>query len=181
MSNLLVDKIPGTYVSASDSQLLRKVAMAFSGEICLEIGVGSGSNVLELRRSFMRVCGTDIIRTRAFEVLRDRDLVLADAGSCFKNETFDLVLFNPPYLPSSEIQDPAVDGGERGVEVAIRFLLHAKKLINSHGKIIVILSSLGSISHFESVAKKEGLSVEVIDSFSLFFERLHALLLSRTP
>jgi release factor glutamine methyltransferase len=181
MSNLFVDNIPGTYVSGSDSQLLRRVAMAFSGEICLEIGVGSGSNMLELCRSFTRVCGTDIIRTQAFEVLRDGDLVVTDAGSCFRNGTFDLVLFNPPYLPSSEIQDPAVDGGDRGIEVAIRFLLQAKKLINSRGKIIVILSSLGSISDFESVAKKQGLSVEVIDSFSLFFEQLHALLLSRTP
>ena len=56
-------------------------------------------------------------------------LILADAASCFMDGCFDLVAFNPPYVPSGKIEDVAVDGGAEGTEVALRFLEEALRVV----------------------------------------------------
>ena len=87
---------------------------------------------------------------------------------------FDVVLFNPPYLPSDEIQDPAVDGGNRGRRLIDRFLgdlpLHLKK----GGVALLLVSSLNDPDSI--IDSNPKLSFSIATSRRLFFEELQVLM-----
>jgi release factor glutamine methyltransferase len=168
-----------TYLSGEDSRLLRRAAGYFSGDACLEIGMGYGSNLLEMQESFDELTGTDIWKTDGFTLVRDANLVVSDLGSCFRSECFDLILFNPPYIPSEEVIDLSVDGGRAGFEVTKRFLKEAVRLVSSVGKILLVFSSLNPVGELESMCKVQNLSIEIVESESIFFEQLFVFQISK--
>ena len=63
-----------------------------------------------------------------------------------KQIKFDLIIFNPPYLPEDkrEPEDSklATTGGKKGDEILKRFLLKAKEHLEENGKILLVISSL---------------------------------------
>ena len=170
------------YAPREDSELLRQaILFQDSRGLFLEIGVGMGSNLKGLENRFSLVVGTDIQSRGAMIDAKDKgvELVIADRASCFRDHVFDLVACNPPYLPSSEIEDKAVDGGLLGLEVPLKFLSEALRVSRHDAKIIVILSSLGDLSEFRSFCDKIEISCEVIMEKRLFFEILYAYLIRR--
>ncbi len=88
------------------------------------------------------------------------------------NGKFDLIIFNPPYLPreKKEPEDSqiATTGGEKGNEIILRFLKDAKNYLEENGKIFLITSSLSPEIDF----KKLGYFEKEIGCENLFFERL---------
>jgi methylase of polypeptide subunit release factors len=126
-----------------------------------------------LQECFVEVTGTDVRRTDGFKAARGSNLVLSDSGSCFRDRTFDFILLNPPYVPSDDITDRAVDGGKDGLEVAEKFLIEASRLINESGKILILLSSLNPIERFAKFCEERNLRFEILETLSLFFERLY--------
>lgn len=86
------------------------------------------------------------------------------------NEKFDLIVFNPPYLPldENELENSrlATTGGKKGNEIINRFLKQAKNYLNRNGKIFLITSSLSGEIDFEDYRNK------IIGKKDLFFERL---------
>jgi release factor glutamine methyltransferase len=90
-----------------------------------------------------------------------------------KQEKFDIIVFNTPYLPKDEtIFDPALHGGIEGNEVAIEFLKEAKEFLSPKGIIILLTSSLAKPSSIESSAKENNYSIEIISTKKIFFEEL---------
>jgi len=83
--------------------------------------------------------------------------------------SFDLIIFNPPYLPSGRF-DKGKDttGGKKGNEIIIKFLKQAKNHLNKSGKIFLITSSLTGNVNFENL----GYNAREIGCEKLFFERL---------
>jgi methylase of polypeptide subunit release factors len=64
---------------------------------------------------------------------------------CYK-EKFDIISFNPPYLPSENIPldrraDLALVGGEEGYEVAKNFLRSSNEYLKVGGKVIILAYS----------------------------------------
>jgi methylase of polypeptide subunit release factors len=167
------------YLSSDDSELLRKVLGHYSGDRCLEIGIGYGSNLLELKDRFFGVVGTDLTKTDGFGVNRGSDLVISDSGTCFRAACFDLVVLNPPYVPSDEFFDPTTDGGKFGFEVIERFLREATRLIKSRGRILLVFSSLNPMKKLVSLCSRLKLRIEVADIISVFFETLTVFEISR--
>lgn len=59
---------------------------------------------------------------------------------------FDLIIFNPPYLPLDSREDKesqlATTGGKNGDEIILKFFSRVKKHMAKNGKILVLLSSL---------------------------------------
>jgi len=167
------------YLASEDSLLLRRVLERFSGEACLEIGSGNGGNLPELVKRFSFVVGTDIVppemRSGACE------LVLADRASCFRDSTFDLVAFNPPYLPSEEVADVAVDGGKDGVDAAVAFLEEAVRVVKATGTIVILLSSHNPRRRIEFICREHGLSMTLEESERLFYENLAVYAIRRAP
>ena len=88
------------------------------------------------------------------------------------NDKFDLIIFNPPYLPENpdEPKDSQREttGGKKGNEIILRFLKQAKSHLNKNGKIFLITSSLAEDVDFE----KLGYKAKEIGCETMFFERL---------
>lgn len=163
----------GTYLSSDDSALVRRVLRRYSGERCLEIGAGNGGGLVGLSETFGQAVGTDLARPSDTSWKRANvDFVLADAASCFREGSFDLVAFNPPYLPSDRIDDIAVDGGEEGLEVALRFLDEAIRVLGEDGRVIALISSESPAERLTEECQGRGFSMRMIAEEHLFFEDL---------
>ncbi|MGD0636577.1 MAG: methyltransferase domain-containing protein [Nitrososphaerales archaeon] len=162
-----------TYVPSDDTALLVRALTRVGGDSCLEIGFGSGAVLQSLVPRFPLVVGTDITTVeQARDAKGSSEVVLADRASCFRDETFDVVAFNPPYLPSGQIRDRAVDGGRGGIEVPMKFLGDALRVVKAGGRIYVLLSNHGDLDRFAALCDGMGLSIREVAQAKLFFESL---------
>jgi release factor glutamine methyltransferase len=126
------------------------------------------------------VVGTDILTPgQALLAKGPAEVVLADRASCFRERAFDVVAFNPPYLPSGAINDAAVDGGPGGVEVPMAFLDDALRVVKEGGTIVVLLSDHGDLDTFLSRCAALGLSVKEEATSRLFYESLVVYVIRR--
>jgi len=170
----------GTYLSSDDSALLRGVLTRYSGEACLEIGSGNGGGLIALTNSFRLTVGTDLQRPSDVGGIGDNaNFVLADAASCFREGSFDLVAFNPPYLPSEGITDRTVDGGSGGEAITLRFLSDAMRVSKPRGKLLVLLSSENPLEPIELTCREKGFSMRLLTSKRLFYETLSVYEITR--
>jgi release factor glutamine methyltransferase len=163
---------PGPYLASEDSALLRRALQQYKGKACLEIGAGNGGNLVGLLKSFDLAVGTDIERP----VMTDwstvgGDFVLCHLASCFKDRTFDLVAFNPPYLQSGEIDDLAVDGGKEG-QVPLTFMREALRVVKSSGRILMLLNDENPVNRFQEECRQRGFELVRRARKHLFYEEL---------
>ena len=96
---------------------------------------------------------------------------------------FDLIVFNPPYLPESgEIADRKiaiqVESGPGGNETIRRFLKAAPEHLVPGGKIITVSSSLADSKELHEIISALGLEMEKAEKLHIFFEDIIAYLLS---
>ncbi|MDA4113083.1 MAG: methyltransferase domain-containing protein [Thaumarchaeota archaeon] len=162
-----------TYLPSEDTALLIRALSGWGSGSVLEIGFGSGAVLQSLLTRFSLVVGTDITSPdRARMAKGSAEVVLADRASCFREGTFDLVAFNPPYLPSEAIRDRTVDGGRGGIEVPMSFLDDALRVLKADGRIVVLLSDHGDLRGFVSHCIGLGLSISEAARAALFYESL---------
>jgi len=102
--------------------------------------------------------------------------VLSDLFNNIK-EKFDVILFNPPYLPGYE-DDLKVNrwvcGGEDGREIIDEFLDNLIYHLNENGLALLIVSSYNKpkelIKDYSKLYK-----IEIIDKVTFYFEELYLL------
>ena len=91
----------------------------------------------------------------------------------FKNVKgkFDLIVFNPPYLPLNKDEPKssqlATTGGKKGSEVINKFLSQSKKHLNKEGKILLLTSNLTKDINWNNYKKK------LLAKKKIFFEELY--------
>jgi len=159
------------YLASADSALIRKVLGDCSGGSALEIGAGNGGSLVDLAGRFALAVGTDVVRPGMSDWSTEgANFVLADAASCLRDSTFDLVAFNPPYL-RERVRDRATDGG-LDLGVAKRFLNEALRAVKSSGKIVFLLNQEADIHSFEGMCEERGFRVRKLQSERVFFEEL---------
>jgi release factor glutamine methyltransferase len=141
----------------------------------LEIGAGSGIH-LETANN------TGVKKENIFS----SDINLSSVNHCvslgyscvysdlFENITgnFNIIIFNPPYLPedSREPGDSKISttGGEKGIEIIIQFLQQAKNHLEEDGKIFLITSTLSEYLDFQAM----GYNAKELGCEKMFFETL---------
>jgi len=156
------------YAPAEDTFFLLDSLPRASGS-ALEIGCGSCYIIAHINAKFK--VGCDI--RRPSNLHGDFNFVLCDGKRLpFRNNSFELIFFNPPYLPSNGVQDPAVDGGKGGIEIAIHFLEESVGVLKGNGHIFTVLSSLSDLNMFRKKLKELKLSFYEKEK-KLFFEELH--------
>lgn len=175
------------YEPAEDSFLLADAALkeAKPGMSILEIGTGSGfvSAVLLANLKNIRLIATEInphaarcSKTNAIEVIRT-DLFKGLKPRSLETR-FDLILFNPPYLPTSKEEkipgwlNYAFDGGISGRETLDRFLSEVRDYLKHGGEILVLISSITGLDEVKEKMEKLGFAVEVVERKKVSFEEL---------
>ncbi|MFQ6135502.1 MAG: HemK2/MTQ2 family protein methyltransferase, partial [Nitrososphaerales archaeon] len=164
--------------------LLAETIRRYAVDRVLEIGVGSGLVVSELAEKNNLTVGVDLDTKAVRRAKRSVsckpawsrvNLIRCDSASPFRDGVFDLVVFNPPYLPSEEMKDAAVDGGSGGVEVSKAWFKEASRCLRKGGRMVFVTSSLSDVEGLFEYVKGFGFEVEVVSSARLFFEELSVI------
>jgi release factor glutamine methyltransferase len=167
------------YEPHEDSILLRRAIENVSTEFALEIGCGTGFVLESLSRQASFLIGADIDkeslysakkRIRENKLFDKVDLVCCDSASAFRKEVFDLVVFNPPYLPSEEVLDRVVDGGLTGTETTLIWIKEAQRTLKSDGMILFVTSSLADKEGLLKKIELLGFEISLVSNKKLFFE-----------
>lgn len=191
---LLLSVPPEVYPPAEDSFMLAKGAEKLRGDI-LEIGCGSGIASLSAAAAERKnaVLGLDInpeaVRCAKENAkankIRNARFAVSDLFSKAPKRKFDAIIFNPPYLPTSEAElidgpiNAAFDGGKDGRKVLNRFLLGFGRFLRPGGTLLLIQSSLNDLEKTKKRLGNLGYKVEIIDEERFFFERLYLVKASK--
>lgn len=145
---------PSIYPAREDTELLLRFAAGHAGRRVLEIGTGSGRVAERAARDGARVVATDLnpealrsLRARARAERFPLETVRTDLAEGLGR--FDVVLANPPYLPTPPAaRDPdpwtnlALDGGPDGCALWARLLATLPDHLAPGGTAFVLESSL---------------------------------------
>jgi len=166
-----------------ETEHLIEAALRQAPETILDIGTGSGAIAVTLSlETEARVTGSDIsssalrvAQANARHLAALVDFLQCDLGSALGDETFDLIVSNPPYVPESdratlqrEVRDhePAIAlfAGQDGLEIYRRLIPEAARLLKPKGRLILELG-YNSLSGVRQML--EGWeNVEVIEDLS---------------
>jgi release factor glutamine methyltransferase len=175
------------YQPAEDSKLLADAVCEHvePGERLLDVGTGSGYVAARAREVGARVVGSDT-NPHACRQAREAGLpvVRGNLTDPFPDDAFDVVAFNPPYLPvdpDTEWGDwmgAALSGGEDGRAAIDPFLADVGRVLAVDGVAFLLVSTLTDPEIVRETAAAHGLDTTTVTSESYPFEQLHVLALS---
>jgi len=189
------NSIHSIYEPREDSFLLAEHVkkIAKKGMKVLDIGTGSGIQAeacieAGIKKSNIIVsdidnCVIKLMRKKSFQAIK------SDLFSNLKGRLnvkgnlvpllFDLIIFNPPYLPEHKFdKQPDTTGGKKGDETIVRFLKQASAHLKENGKILIVFSSLTPTKRINNEIKKQKLKKKILDKKRIFFEELEVWLLT---
>jgi release factor glutamine methyltransferase len=170
------------YQPEADTFLLLKAARheVRPEDRVLEIGTGSGTIAAGLS-GISTVVATDInphavlcAHAAGIEVVRT-DLAFGLKG------IFDLILFNPPYLPTEpgeRIDDwleHALDGGRNGRVVIERFAEEIGRVLGPGGRILLLVSDLTGVLEVVELFSRQGFCYNMVAEQDVEGEVLYVL------
>jgi release factor glutamine methyltransferase len=149
------------------------------GAAVLDMGAGSGIGAVFAAQWARRVVAVDLnpaaVRCAGINVLIHRleERVEVRQGDLFapvQGERFDLILFNPPYLPGQPRTE--FERALWSTDVVERFTAGLADHLAEDGMALVLLSSLADESKYLSVFCAHGLVVDVVARRKLLAETL---------
>ena len=158
------------YSPAEDTALLCMTALRElrAGDRVLEIGTGSGAVAAAIVDKVRCLIASDINPHAVALVSRlGIPVIRADLTAGIRGP-FDLILFNPPYLPTSPEEriddwlEYALDGGKTGRATLERFAADVKRVLAPGGRILVLISSLTGPDAVKELFATHGLHAELI-------------------
>ena len=182
--NLTIELHPQVYEPAEDTFLLADSIQISKGESVFEIGSGSGLIALYCASLGANVTCCDInpsavelikknLLINKDKILGSFDVRISDLFSALDSkDSFDTIIFNPPYLPTSDDEliggsgwfDKAVSGGLDGLETTKRFIDSASSFLKKNGRIYFVFSSLSNRKKLEDIIKKNNFNYEINNS-----------------
>ncbi|MEI6731947.1 MAG: HemK2/MTQ2 family protein methyltransferase [archaeon] len=166
------------YEPSDDSYLLEKYVKKFAkGKSVLDIGSGSGIQAMSaLNAGASSVLASDI-NPEVISFLKERGIPSRQSNLFEKiSGKFDLIVFNPPYLPEDKREDKSskltTTGGKKGDEIILRFLGKVRSHLNGKGVVLLLLSSLTPKDKISLLLKENGFKKEVLEKKNFFMESL---------
>lgn len=172
------------YQPAEDSHLLATAARdeAAPTDRTLDVGTGSGYVATAMAETGATVYGVDP-NPHACRQARESGIrvVQGDLTEPFGDGVFDLVTFNPPYLPTTpeeavdDWMEVALAGGESGRAVIEPFLAGVGRVLTPEGRVLMLVSSLSGFDTVVELANEAGFTATTVDQDSFPFETLSIL------
>ena len=171
------------YDPHDDTELLIEAVRVKRDAMALDLGCGAGLVGIQMRKLGARVVCADLnasalrlARENAARNNVDVEVVRCDMTKPLRLGRFDVVAFNPPYLPTTakeRLEKPlnyAFDGGDDGLGPTNRFLDECQR--DPPGRVFLIGSSLQGNGGVEQSARDRGMRVRVACTKNLSWERL---------
>jgi len=176
--------VESVYQPAEDSDLLARTARerVDAGDTVLDVGTGSGYVAATLAEAGARAVGVDVSPLACREAADNGvPVVRGDLVEPFRTNTFDLVAFNPPYLPTPPEQEwddwmeHALSGGDDGRRLVDPFLETVGRVLAPGGEALMLVSSLTDPVAVRAYASEHGLASEQFASEKHPYEALVVL------
>lgn len=174
----IVLEIPDSvYYPREDSLLLAKILEKepLKGRY-LDMGCGSGFLAILMAKS-ADVTAVDInkeaIKATKENAEKNNVKIKAFVSDLFSfvDESFDLIVFNPPYLPTKD-ESEQWSGGKSGREVIEKFVHQAGNHLEKNGKILLLISSLTGEKVVLDLFSNNGFSASIIARKKVPWEEL---------
>jgi len=166
------------YTPREDSLFLNKFVKRYARGYVLDMGTGSGIQAITAAKKAKKVVGVDI-SAKVIEYCKQHyknkkiEFIRSDLFSKLKQK-FDVIIFNPPYLPEDvRLKDLTVNGGKKGYEVIERFLNKANDYLKTNGCILLLFSSLTDKEKIHKILQENLFSYKFLGERKIFFETLY--------
>jgi release factor glutamine methyltransferase len=158
------------YPVLEDTLLLLEAALdeARSSDRVLDLGTGSGYIARHLVGKAALIIATDVnphaCRIASFAGV---GVARADLTAGLRGH-FDLILFNPPYLPTKPGErmddwlEKALDGGESGREVIGRLLSDLPRVLARGGRLLLVISQMTGVEEVLGLLRDAGFEVGIV-------------------
>jgi release factor glutamine methyltransferase len=181
----LVDK--QVYVPAEDTFLLAEKMTVSEDDIVLDMGTGCGILAVLAARKAKSVLAVDInpyaikCAVKNAEINGVKEKIDFRTGDLFhpikKNESFSLILFNVPYLPSEPDEEKswigkAWAGGRNGRKILDRFIMDSPSFLGAGGTIQLVQSSLSGVKRTMEMFDELDFGMKVIAQVKVPFESI---------
>ncbi len=175
--------LPKVYEPSDDSFLLAENVKVKEKESVFDLGTGSGiQGINAAMQKAEKVVSTDVNETALLNAEKNAKALGFEKifefrkGNLFdclkKEEKFDVIVFNPPYVISEEKKYKDLDGGVRGREVLDEFLKGFAKHLKKGGKCFFLQTSLNGEEESVKLLEEQGFEAKVVARKRLFFEEL---------
>lgn len=174
----IITPLPGVFSPRSDTWLLAHIVRrqdALRGAQVLELGTGSGAIAVSAAKGgARRVTVVDVSRralvTAALNARINGVRVVPRRGDLFEpvaTERFDIIVSNPPYLPSDGIPSRGASrawegGGPDGRSILERICANAARHLKPGGTVLLVHSSINDVSRTLDALQEGGLRADVI-------------------
>lgn len=170
------------YEPGEDTELLLKHIPKLAHGSVLDVGCGSGVLAAKDSETAEKVVGVDV-NPEAVKYCKEKyPNIEFRISDLFENVEgyYDLIIFNPPYLPKDEWEPDecaqSTCGGEQGYELLTKFLEEAVQRLNDKGVILTVFSSLTQPKLVFDKAEELGYDFEVLETQKLAFEKIYCVM-----
>ena len=175
------------YEPAEDSFLLAEKMTVTEDDAVLDMGTGCGILAVLVSEKAKSVLAVDInpyaieCAIKNTEMNGVKEMIEFRNGDLFQsikpNESFSLILFNSPYLPSEPDEErswigKAWAGGRTGRKVIDRFVMNAPNFLAAGGRIQLVQSSLSNVDRTLKMFGERNLRAMVVAQVKVAFERI---------
>lgn len=179
-----------------DTEILLEVALEILQNLpqanILDLGCGSGCIIESLLKENPEARGVAVDKSDKALAVAKKNAVNLEIGTCLRfikadwftddfasalNDKFDMIVSNPPYIPSEDIEalepevkdyDPlmALDGGKTGFESYMRIAEIAPELLNDNG-FILLEAGAGQAQKIAGIFTAHGFNLsKIVDDLS---------------
>lgn len=175
------------YESAEDTILLAERLAVTEDDVVLDVGTGCGILAILAAEKAKRVVAIDINPYAIECAIKNaqkngvKEKIEFRRGDLFQpikqNESFNMILFNSPYLPSEPDEEKswigkAWAGGPNGRQVIDRFIRDVPNFLADGGKIQLVQSSLSDVNKTIRMFNERNLQAKVAAQVKVAFESI---------